>query len=116
MYSGGIHKDLFCDMVKALPKDAQVIGMGEDLAYGTVHMFITSSTFKDINEGWKPSDIVAKFKHHMNPDHTLTPKFDGLDMSDAVDSSAACIHEWKEYHGAMRRFNYCVKCNEEEKP
>ena len=79
-YAGGISKYLFLEMLAALPNDAKIIGMGEDQTRATCHLFVTSSSFKEMGEIAIPNDIIAYFKREQDG----SSRFEKLDMSEAL--------------------------------
>lgn len=110
--SGIITKNILRSVIDALPSDSSFVGVNDGYADGKVRIHVTSSSFKDLNEG----DLIPEIDVHFDLDEFQIPQFTRLDMSSALDSSQGCSHVWREYVGIMEVFRYCEKCNEKEKP
>lgn len=109
LHFNGFNTRLIADMLRALPEGSKLIGFGENQSDGTMNMFITSDKFKDIKESCFPSRIEVSFKR----DHT-GDRFDRLEMTEALEATATCDHEWTTYTGLSSSFSYCKKCNQKE--
>ena len=102
-------------LIQALPDDATVVGFGEDPSYGTCYILVNSKRFKEVREGERPNEIIAHFDSQWSEAWGYQVVFRRLDMSEALDNTGYCYHEYKEYVGVMDRYNYCTKCGAKEK-
>lgn len=101
-------------MITALPNDAAIVGMGEDQARGTCHLFITSSKFKDVGECGLPSHMTAYFNTIITTGQAVLDK---LDMSEALEHVIGCAsgaHEYVRYQGLTQACWVCKNCPEKK--
>lgn len=117
MRTGGIEKDLVIQMFKALPADAAIVGFGEDTSYGNCYVLVTSKHFKEISEGYRPSDITAMLRTEWSESYGHRAVFDRLDMSEALEQNTCCKPwQMKKYTGltGLDSYNYCDVCGKKE--
>lgn len=115
MRTEGMELHLFQEMLKGLPSDAKIVGFGEDISYGLCYVMVTSKQFKEVQEGYRPSDITAYFENVYSEDKGYEAVFKRLDMSEALEQ-ASCCKTWdmKLYTGIMDSYKYCTKCGKKE--
>lgn len=110
--TGGIEKGLIIAMLQRLPEDAKIMAFGESHADGSLYMWITSDSFKEVTEGSMYSnDITVTFKR--NPDGSVI--CENVDYSACLDADTGvnpktCAHEWDWYLGVLTSEEYCKKC------
>lgn len=115
MRTGGLELDLFKAMLKDLPADTSIVGFGEDTGYGLCYILVTSKQFKEVAEGFRPSDITAHFENVWSEAVGYESHFKRLDMSDALETSNCCkAWDMKLYNGIMDNYKYCTKCGKKE--
>lgn len=116
MRDEGVSKDLMVQMLQALPSDAKIAGFGEDNGYATCFVLVTSKQFKDVQEGYRPNDILARFKTNWSEKNGYEPVFERLDLSEALENSNCCRpSDMKLYTGLNDVYKYCTKCGKKEK-
>ena len=116
MRDGGMDLKIFSQMMKELPSDTKLVGFGSDASYGLEYVMVTSKEFKDLQEGYRPSEITAYFESQWSEANGYEAVFKRLDMSDAIEKSNCC-QPWqmKKYTGLMDSYNYCSVCGKKEK-
>ena len=115
MRTEGMELALFQKMLTGLPADAKIVGFGEDTGYGLCYILVTSKQFKEIAEGYRPSDITAHFENVYSEDRGYEAVFKRLDMSDAIEQSNCCKSwDMKLYTGIYDSYKYCTKCGKKE--
>ena len=81
----GLSKDLFAQLLLCLPKDASIVGFGNDGSIATDYIFVQSSLFLDVPSGGIPPDCQGIFKTDNNGvEYCLT-----VDIGHAVDPVAS---------------------------
>lgn len=118
MSQNGLKKDFMHQILDKLPADASIVGFGESPVSLASYIFVHSDSFKDIDEGSIPPDIVVVITKTVDGIERVTD----LDMFYALDSNKSpvkqfCIlHQWETYTGLMASYEYCRICGEKKNP
>jgi hypothetical protein len=106
LLGGGLSLGLMNELLSFLPSDSSICGFGSDPCTFEDYIFITSSLFKEADQGQSiPNCYVL-----INRDSSGDCHIDRIDFSNAIEDRANCTHAWKRYQGFSSFNEECTVC------
>jgi hypothetical protein len=127
----GLPKHVMSSIFNLLPMDAAIIDFKTDPIMDQVHIYVESTSFKDVTTGsppeitiWIKQDFmgesyVEKLDFHdiMETSTPQVPKTNSVPVSNTKNPYPCYYHNWVKYTGLQDVYKVCSKCGvKESKP